>query len=95
MYDALIEDEDSTRTRASKGDFASVVEAGSQQPPAAASDELDLSRRGPKTGAEELRSGMDETDAWSDDPVRMYLTQMGEIPPVSYTHLTLPTTPYV
>ena len=80
MYDALIEDEDSTRTRASKGDFASVVEAGSHTPPAAATDELDLGRRSPKTGAEELRSGMDETDAWSDDPVRMYLTQMGEIP---------------
>ena len=28
---------------------------------------------------------MDETDAWSDDPVRMYLTQMGEIPLLTRT----------
>ena len=34
--------------------------------------ELDL-------GAEELLAGV-EDESWSDDPVRMYLTQMGEIP---------------
>ncbi len=85
MYDALLEDEDSTRTRASKGDFASVVEAGGQNPPAMATEELDLGGRAPKAGAEELRSGIDETDAWSDDPVRMYLTQMGEIPLLTRT----------
>jgi RNA polymerase primary sigma factor len=27
-----------------------------------------------------LLEGVDEDDSWSDDPVRMYLTQMGEIP---------------
>jgi RNA polymerase primary sigma factor len=35
--------------------------------------ELDL-------GAEDLLAGVEEDDSWSDDPVRMYLTQMGEIP---------------
>ena len=29
---------------------------------------------------DELLSGIDESESWSDDPVRMYLTQMGEIP---------------
>ena len=31
------------------------------------------------SGGEGLSAGM-ELDSWSDDPVRMYLTQMGEIP---------------
>jgi RNA polymerase primary sigma factor len=29
---------------------------------------------------EDLLAGVDEAESWSDDPVRMYLTQMGEIP---------------
>ena len=29
---------------------------------------------------DDLLSGMEEVETWSDDPVRMYLTQMGEIP---------------
>ena len=29
---------------------------------------------------EELLAEIEESEAWSDDPVRMYLTQMGEIP---------------
>ena len=35
--------------------------------------ELDL-------GAEDLLAGVEDDESWSDDPVRMYLTQMGEIP---------------
>ena len=30
--------------------------------------------------AEEIRLASGDTESWSDDPVRMYLTQMGEIP---------------
>jgi RNA polymerase primary sigma factor len=30
--------------------------------------------------SEDLLSGLEEDESWSDDPVRMYLTQMGEIP---------------
>ena len=29
---------------------------------------------------EDLLAGVEEAETWSDDPVRMYLTQMGEIP---------------
>ena len=32
-----------------------------------------------------------ETVDRTDDPVRMYLREMGAVEPVSYTHLTLPT----
>src|SRR5512133_3836333 len=33
--------------------------------------------------ADELLAEIEESDSWSDDPVRMYLTQMGEIPLLS------------
>ena len=33
-----------------------------------------------KLDEEELLSLSDDNESWSDDPVRMYLTQMGEIP---------------
>ena len=33
--------------------------------------------------AEDLLAGVVEDESWSDDPVRMYLTQMGEIPLLS------------
>jgi RNA polymerase primary sigma factor len=38
--------------------------------------ELDL-------GADELLAAVEDSESWSDDPVRMYLTQMGEIPLLS------------
>ena len=31
-------------------------------------------------GDEDILAGGEDADSWSDDPVRMYLTQMGEIP---------------
>ena len=31
-------------------------------------------------GADDLLAGVEDDESWSDDPVRMYLTQMGEIP---------------
>jgi RNA polymerase primary sigma factor len=34
----------------------------------------------PDLKAEDLLLSADESESWSDDPVRMYLTQMGEIP---------------
>ena len=38
-----------------------------------------------------LSSGETEKLDRTDDPVRMYLREMGSVEPVSYTHLTLPT----
>jgi len=47
-------------------------EVAKEEAPAAALPE--------KEEEEELLAVDDESDSWSDDPVRMYLTQMGEIP---------------
>ena len=32
-----------------------------------------------ESGEDDLLSAIDDVETWSDDPVRMYLTQMGEI----------------
>jgi hypothetical protein len=39
-----------------------------------ASDDVDVDIN----DREDLLAVIDDTDTWSDDPVRMYLTQMGE-----------------
>jgi RNA polymerase primary sigma factor len=41
-------------------------------------DDSELDSESEDAGEDFLSS--DETESWSDDPVRMYLTQMGEIP---------------
>ncbi len=87
MYDALLDGlEDEALSRADDPldladdvvdaldevdlDHAELTEEDGQDP------DLDVS-------AEELLEEAAEGDAWSDDPVRMYLTQMGEIPLLS------------
>ena len=75
MFDALLEDDDATRTRVAPKRFEEVVEASTAQPAEAAT---------PKP-AVAMASGLEESDSWSDDPVRMYLTQMGEIPLLTRT----------
>ena len=87
MYDTLLEDFDSetTRTRVTPQGFQDVVAGGADVAPADDStDRVAASTTDAKAAsageAEEARSGLDETETWSDDPVRMYLTQMGEIP---------------
>jgi RNA polymerase primary sigma factor len=55
-------------------DDAETDELGDDQDPTAADGAED-----PDSDAESLLDSTD-TESWSDDPVRMYLTQMGEIP---------------
>lgn len=76
MYDALLEDDDATRTRVAPKRFEEVVEASPPAPTDATAA---------KSDGEELAAGVDEAESWSDDPVRMYLTQMGEIPLLTRT----------
>ena len=76
MYDALLEDDDATRTRVAPKRFEEVVEASPPVPTDATAA---------KSDGEELVAGVDEAESWSDDPVRMYLTQMGEIPLLTRT----------
>ena len=79
MYDALLEDDDVTRTRVAPKRFEEVVEASPGGPNEPQAEQV-AAKRG-----EELASGIDESESWSDDPVRMYLTQMGEIPLLTRT----------
>ncbi|MEM7782174.1 MAG: sigma-70 family RNA polymerase sigma factor [Planctomycetota bacterium] len=74
MYDALLEEDDATRTRVEPKGFEDVVEASPVNPNESPADNK---RQGE---GDELPAGIDESESWSDDPVRMYLTQMGEIP---------------
>ncbi|MCA9202421.1 MAG: hypothetical protein KDA59_05235, partial [Planctomycetales bacterium] len=84
MFDALLDDfeDDATRT-AGDDDLDNLV-----------SDDLDVdddfdfgddeaSGARAKRSADDDEDGLssiDDNESWSDDPVRMYLTQMGEIP---------------
>ncbi len=85
MYDALLAadfDNDTTITRTGAPEFQDAVQNDIPAPDPDAQDENGVAA---KTGDEELLPGIDESESWSDDPVRMYLTQMGEIPLLTRT----------
>jgi RNA polymerase primary sigma factor len=78
LFDAILDelDDDATRTQAANQKFA---------PPADDEDSDGISAVVATAEAEEEKADDDDffgedNDSWSDDPVRMYLTQMGEIP---------------
>jgi RNA polymerase primary sigma factor len=85
LYDALLDElEDDGTPRADDGvDLADktddVIDLDDEMDDDLGDDglsdnELDVELK------EELLASADELESWSDDPVRMYLTQMGEIP---------------
>ena len=82
MYDALLEDLEDDETPSAeeaaelvdKDDVVDELGAEEELLPA---DEIDVE---PDLKPEELLATSDDNESWSDDPVRMYLTQMGEIP---------------
>ena len=80
MYDALLQDfnNDTTRTRLSTQTFSETVTANAADAPTNPLREGEVADT--NSNNDELSAGVDETESWSDDPVRMYLTQMGEIP---------------
>ena len=82
MYDALLVDdlEETTRTRVSNQSFDESVVLTADDAAADASTPVDDVASAKQEAADELLPGIDESESWSDDPVRMYLTQMGEIP---------------
>ncbi|MBC8873214.1 MAG: sigma-70 family RNA polymerase sigma factor [Planctomycetes bacterium] len=84
MYDTLIEDfeDDATRTPHDEENIQTIPleevdedEDDELAEPAGEAEAPDL--KGPE---ESLLAAVDDNESWSDDPVRMYLTQMGEIP---------------
>ena len=82
MYNPILDDfeEESTRTRVIHEPFdeSEVGEVDSDD--GAESSQATLDNVEEPKDEEDLLAGIDEADTWSDDPVRMYLTQMGEIP---------------
>ena len=81
LYDALIDDfeDDSTRVRAPQD-----LESAAADIEGRATDETKAAAT-PAVAVEVAEEAADdfageEVETWSDDPVRMYLTQMGEIP---------------
>jgi len=84
LYDALLDelDDDATPHQEEVSDLTEKpvedldVEDDLDSPDVVADIELDVDAK-----ADELIAAADEeSESWSDDPVRMYLTQMGEIP---------------
>lgn len=76
-------EEDGTRTRVEPTSFEDRVSGVDV-------DESDLPTDNPQPAEEisfadpnKLMDGFEDEETWSDDPVRMYLTQMGEIPLLS------------
>ena len=81
MYDTLLEDFDNDATRKRLDDQPFDQAALESESPR---EDVDPSQINSDKAAE-LLAGMDDAESWSDDPVRMYLTQMGEIPLLTRT----------
>jgi RNA polymerase primary sigma factor len=86
LYDSILEEFDDEAVRAPEEDEGFVVQAVVEIDIADDDAELDVAETAAdvevplKLDEEELLSLSDDSESWSDDPVRMYLTQMGEIP---------------
>lgn len=84
MFDALIDEFEDDTTRVGEDDsFTStavdeVIDVDDDE-----IDDVDVAAEpdpNAKPEEEDLLSVVEDSESWSDDPVRMYLTQMGEIP---------------
>ncbi len=82
LYDTILEDfeDDATRTRATDAPFDATVVVEEDDDVEVELVEQEISADDEPKSDNDLLAGLEETDTWSDDPVRMYLTQMGEIP---------------
>ena len=81
LYDTILEgfEDESTRVRVSTEPFdPNVVDDDEDVDESLA--EQDMASDEVLKSDNDLLAGFDDGDSWSDDPVRMYLTQMGEIP---------------
>lgn len=82
MYDALLEDfeDDGTRTRVESSPFDESVADVDVDDSEMSADDNSAAEELSYASADKLLEGFEDDETWSDDPVRMYLTQMGEIP---------------
>lgn len=77
MFDAILEDfEDDQQTKLEE----SFPNATTKDDEETATGVITRTATDESDDTEEAVSHIDENESWSDDPVRMYLTQMGEIP---------------
>jgi RNA polymerase primary sigma factor len=77
LYDALLEEFEDDSTASVDGSFVETPDDDDDiVVVTAVADDEDLSEA---VDADEMLT-LDDGESWSDDPVRMYLTQMGEIP---------------
>jgi len=79
LYDTLIEEfnGENTRTRVPNDGIRDAIADADPAAPSASTETTPQPLAGAKSSG---FSAIDDSDGWSDDPVRMYLTQMGEIP---------------
>ena len=82
MYNVILDDyeDDATRTRVSDQPFDETVVADVDDVVENSDDEPVQIEVDEDKAEESLLADLDDNESWSDDPVRMYLTQMGEIP---------------
>ena len=81
LYDTLVEDLDEEgQSSRNVVDLVVTDDADLDGNADITTDSLTPQARAADHGAAEAIVSADETESWSDDPVRMYLTQMGEIP---------------
>jgi RNA polymerase primary sigma factor len=86
LYETILEDFDEDRVRTPEDDEGFAAQAVAELELTEDDAELEVAETpadadaAVKLDEEELLSLGEEVESWSDDPVRMYLTQMGEIP---------------
>ncbi len=84
MFDALLDEFEDDSPRGSSAldglDKLSLEEDGEDLADSVAPELEGNNDVAPLESDDELLASIEEAETWSDDPVRMYLTQMGEIP---------------
>ena len=84
MYDTIINDFDDDVSQNSEDNFnkSSEETTPGRETNAAAKEQPQpaVGKASGKTGGQTSLRSSDDNESWSEDPVRMYLTQMGEIP---------------
>jgi RNA polymerase primary sigma factor len=86
LYDSILEEFDDEAVRVPEEDEGFAVQAVAEIDIVEDDAELDVVETAAdvdvplKLDEEEILTLSGDTESWSDDPVRMYLTQMGEIP---------------
>ena len=82
MYDTLLDEfeDDAARTPDEEESFEKISDASDEEEDTDLDESSQKDSDADSAAADEDLLGVEDGESWSDDPVRMYLTQMGEIP---------------